>query len=108
MNFGATPGRTFVVFSSKSSHVVPLWARSSFFPRSRQFSGPGLADKCEKTITEITGGPNVWFFASNFANSELSSGSCEITGWPNVLFFAINFANLELMKNHRRAEGIVF
>ena len=78
MNFGATLGRTFGVFSSKSSHFVPLWARSSFFLRSRQFSGPGLADKCQKTITEITGGPNVLFFASNFANSELSSGSWEL------------------------------
>ena len=67
------PGRTFRVFSSKSSHFVPLWARSSFFLRSRQFSAPGLAGKCQKTITEITGGPNVSFFASNFANSELSS-----------------------------------
>ena len=66
-------GRTFRVFSSKSSHFVPLWARSSFLLRSRQFSAPGLAGKCQKTITEITGGPNVSFFASNFANSELSS-----------------------------------
>ena len=79
----------FGVFSSKSLHFVPLWARSSFFLRSRQFSGPGLADKCQKTITEITGGPNVLVFASNFANSELSSGSCELirrsrrsTGFP--------------------------
>ena len=72
------PGRTFGVFSSKSSHFVPLWARSSFFLRSRQFSAPGVAGKCQKTITEITGGPNVLFFASNFANSELNSGSWEL------------------------------
>ena len=29
--------------------------------RNRQFSAPGLAGKCQKTITEITGRPNVSF-----------------------------------------------
>ena len=43
MNSGATTGRTFVVFSSKSSHFVPLWAQSSFFLRNRQLLGPGVA-----------------------------------------------------------------